>query len=299
MRFKGLDLNLLAALAVLLEERSVSRTAGRLHLSQPAVSAALARLRAYFGEPLLVMQGRQMIPTAHALALQPRLEGVLAQIDEMIAGAEQFDPASSTRTFRICLSDYLTAVLAPALVSRLREQAPGIALDLVLPSEDSRRALDQGLLDLLLTPEDHCVPGHPTALLFEEQHVVAGWQGNPLLATPISEDDFFEASHIAVKLGGASPASFAETRFDAMPRKRRVEITAASFTMVPPLLAGTGRLAVMHERLAHTLAHNYPILWQPLPFPFPAMREMVQHNRTRGDDPGLQWLIGELMASAG
>src|SRR5699024_7599710 len=105
---------------------------------------------------------------------------------------------------------------------------------------------------------------------------------------------FFAAGHIAVKLGGANPASFAETHFEAMARKRRVEITAASFTMVAPLLAGTDRLAVMHERLARSMAQNFEIDWQPLPFEFPVMREMIQYNRTRSDDVGLRWLIDEL-----
>jgi len=298
MRFKGLDLNLLAALSVLLEERSVSRAAERLHLSQPAISAALARLRAYFGDPLLVTQGKRMIPTAHALALHPQLQALLAKVDELIAGAAQFDPKTSTRTFRISLSDYLITVLAADLVPRLRNEAPNILLDLAPPSEDSRMALDRGTIDLLLTPDEHCVPGHPTELLFEEQHVVAGWKDNPLVQCPIGEDAFFEAGHIAVRLGGANPASFAETRFDTMLRKRRVEITVASFTMVPPLLTGTDRLAVMHERLARTMARNFPIEWQPLPIPFPPMREMMQYNRTRGADVGLQWLIDQLGLAA-
>lgn len=299
MRFKGLDLNLLATLAVLLEERSVSRTAMRLHLSQPAISAALARLRSYFGDPLLVTQGKRMIPTAHALGLLPQLEAVLAQVDELIAEAAQFDPAISTRTFRISLSDYLITVLAADLVPRLRDQAPGIALDLAPPSEHSRAALERGQLDLLLTPEEHCVPGHPTELLFVERHVVAGWRGNPLMAAPVDAGTFFAAGHIAVRLGGVNPASFAETRFDAMERKRRVEITVASFTMVPPLLVGTDRLAVMHERLARSMAQNFPIEWQPLPFPFPEMQEMLQFNRARANDQGLRWIVEELKRAAG
>lgn len=298
MRFKGLDLNLLATLDVLLEERSVSRAAARLHLSQPAVSAALARLRTYFGDPLLATQGKRMIPTAHALGLQLPLQALLAQVDELIAGATQFDPAASTRTFRICLSDYLLTVLAARLISRLRSEASGIRLDLVPPSEESRTALDRGLIDLLLTPAEHCVPGHPTELLFEEEHVVAGSRDNPLLHEPLDETAFFAAGHIAVKLGGANPASFAETHFEAMPRKRRVEITTASFTMVPPLLAGTNRLAVMHARLARSMAQNFHIDWQPLPFEFPVMREMLQYNRTRDNDQGLHWIISRIKSAA-
>ena len=96
MRFKGLDLNLLAALDLLLEERNVSRAAERLHLTQPAVSAALARLRDYFGDPILAPQGKRMIPTAQALALQPMLKQLLSQVDTMVAQSTRFDPATSS-----------------------------------------------------------------------------------------------------------------------------------------------------------------------------------------------------------
>ena len=92
MRFKGLDLNLLVTLDVLIEERSVSRAAERLHLSQPSVSAALAKLRDYFNDPLLEIQGKRMVPTAHALQLRPVLAEVLGNVDRMIIQARHFDP---------------------------------------------------------------------------------------------------------------------------------------------------------------------------------------------------------------
>src|SRR5512139_3494743 len=126
MRFKGLDLNLLAALDVLIEERSVSRAAERLHLSQPSVSAALARLRDYFNDPLLEIQGKRMVPTARALQLVPMLKELLADVETMIMQARQFEPETSNRWFRICVSDYLATVLIARLVTSLQREAPGI-----------------------------------------------------------------------------------------------------------------------------------------------------------------------------
>ena len=298
MRFKGLDLNLLVALDALIEERSVSRAAQRLNLSQPALSASLARLRDFFGDPLLVSQGRRMIPTAEARAIQLELKPILGNIEELIARSTMFDPATSDRVFRISASDYLVAVLFPRLMPALEWEAPHIGLDLVAPSQDAQTALERGELDLLLTPEEHCVPGHPAELLFEERHVVAGWNENPLLAKPMSQAEFFSAGHVAVRVGQVNRASFAETHLDGLAGPRRVEIVAASFTTVPDLLTGTHRLAVMHERLARLTAQRLPIAWQDLPFPFPAMREMVQYNRTRGEDAGLRWLIGRLECAA-
>jgi DNA-binding transcriptional LysR family regulator len=298
MRFKGLDLNLLVALDILLEERSVSRAAARLNLSQPALSAALARLRAFFGDPLLVSQGRRMIPTAEARSIQRELGPILGSVGELIARSTLFDPATSERVFSISASDYLVAVLFPGLIASLAREAPRIGLDLVPPSQEAQTALERGDLDLLLTPAEHCVPGHPASLLFTERHVVAGWRGNPLLARPVSEEEFFAAGHVAVRIGQVSRASFAESHLEGLERKRRIEVVAASFTTVPDLLGGTRRLAVMHERLARLMAQRLPIAWQELPFQFPVMREMIQFNSARSDDKGLQWLSSRLHRAA-
>lgn len=297
MRFKGLDLNLLLALDVLLEERSVTRAAGRLNLSQPAVSAALSRLRDFFGDALLVPQGRRMIPTPEALALQPELKAVLGSVEELIARSTKFDPATSDRMFRICASDYLVTVLFPRLLPELQRVAPAVRLDIVPPSQEAQTALERGEIDLLLTPEEHCVPGHPAELLFAEQHVVAGWDANPLLAAALTADQFFAAGHVAVRVGQINRASFAETQLESMGRSRRIELTVASFTNVPDLLVGTHRLAVMHRLLARVVAQRLPIAWQDMPFPFPAMRQMIQRNRTMRDDAGLAWLVRQLQAA--
>ncbi len=297
MRFKGLDLNLLLALDVLLEERSVTRAAGRLNLSQPAMSAALSRLRDFFGDALLVPQGRRMIATPEALALQPELKAVLGSVEELIARSTKFDPATSDRMFRICASDYLVTVLFPRLLPELQRVAPAVRLDIVPPSQEAQTALERGEIDLLLTPEEHCVPGHPAEVLFAEQHVVAGWDENPLLAAALTADQFFAAGHVAVRVGQINRASFAETHLESLGRSRRIELTVASFTNVPDLLVGTHRLAVMHRLLARVVAQRLPIAWQDLPFPFPAMRQMIQRNRTMRDDAGLAWLVRQLQAA--
>src|SRR3569623_2071460 len=150
-----------------------------------------------------------MVPSAEALAMQGELEAILSSVSKLIIRSAGFDPTTSRRTFRICASDYLIAVLFPKLIPELARLAPAVKLDLVPPSEDASVALDRGELDLLQTPEEHCVPGHPTSLLFEERHVVAGWGSNPLLAGPLTEDAFFTAGHNAVRVGQSTRASFA------------------------------------------------------------------------------------------
>jgi DNA-binding transcriptional LysR family regulator len=291
MRFQGLDLNLLVALDVLIEERSVSRAAERLHLSQPAMSAALRRLRDYFHDPILSAHGKKMIPTPHALRLRGALRDLLTDVERMVSLSTQFDPATSQRRFRIGASDYLSIVLFTHLVPQLEQVAPGVSLELVPPSDAMAAMLDQGELDLMITPAEHVSPDHPCELLFEERHVVAGWAGNPLVHGPLSEEEFLAAGHVAVEIGRLRPTSFAEKFLREQGKERRIEVLVSSFAVAPEMLVNTRRLAVMHERLARAYAQRIAIRFVEMPFAFPMMREMLQYNRTRSEDAGLRWLI--------
>ena len=154
MRFKRLDLNLLVVLDALLRERSVTRAAKELNLSQPAMSAALARLREYFNDDILVAHGKRMVPTAHAQDLAPKVARALLDIETLIEAAAVFDPASSERVFRICASDYVTVVLLQPLLVALEKSAPGIGFEISPPSPEALQQLEHGEIDFLLTPEE-------------------------------------------------------------------------------------------------------------------------------------------------
>lgn len=290
MRFKGLDLNLLVALDALLETRSVSAAADRLNLSQPAMSAALSRLRDYFDDELLAPNGRRMHPTAYAETLFPQIKTCLSALDELVSSPTGFDPGTSHRTFRILGSDYVTTSALVPLVERLADIAPGIRLDIASVQDDAAEQLDQGAADVLLTPDNYIHPDHPAELLWEERQVIVGWNCNPLFQAALTEDSVFAAGHVAVLMGRARTASFADRELAIMGKNRRVEVTTGSFLAVPWLLQGANRLAFMHERLARSMAKLFPLAWAPTPFEFPIMREMVQHHRARTGDAGLTWL---------
>lgn len=294
MRFKGLDLNLLVAFNVLIETRSVSRAAEQMHLSQPAMSAALGRLREFFGDDLLVLQGKRMFPTAYAEALVPMVQDTLRQIDALISTSTSFDPASSQRTFRLIASDYITAAIIAPLSRRLAATAPMIRLESILPSDGSADLIAQGAFDLLITPEDFINPTQPAELLFEERHVIIGWNRNPLFAGPVSETDLLEASHVGIQMGNQRTSAFADKTMEQLGRPRRIDVMASSFTVVPWLIIETNRLSLMHERLARQMASMFPLAIAPIPFDFPMMREMMQFNRARANDEGLQWLREQL-----
>jgi len=298
MRFRGLDLNLLVAFEALLEVRSVSRAAERMHLSQPAMSAALARLRTYFGDDILVPHGKRMHPTAFAEGLLPQVRECLQGLESLVSTSPGFDPAESQRVFKIVASDYITASVLVPLVTRLAAKAPGVRLDFLMTTDQAVQQLDEGKIDLLISPDLYCAAGHPTELLFEEQHVVVGWKENPVFRRQLTEEDFLSAGHVVVRVGNSRTAAFADRQLELLGRNRRVEITAGSFTIVPWLLNGTQRLALMHERLVRIMAKEFPIAHAPVPFKFPVMSEMVQFHRARAPDEGLAWLRAEVAAAA-
>ncbi len=294
MRFKGLDLNLLVAFDVLMETQSVARTSDRLHLSQPAISAALSRLREYFGDPLLVVHRKRMHPTAFADSLLPEVHACLRSAEMLIATKTSFDPMSSKRTFRLVSSDFATTAILVPLVQRLSQIAPSIRIDMATPDDNSTEDLDQGKVDLLIFPEEHISSSHPADLLFEERHVIVGCRDNPLFRDEITEEAFFAAGHVAVSIGRHRQSGFGDQHLEALGRRRNVEVVGSSFTVVPWLVMETPRLAIMHERLAAKMARLFPIAIAPLPFEFPLMREMMQFHNTRRADDGLAWLRNEM-----
>jgi DNA-binding transcriptional LysR family regulator len=140
---RRIDLNLLVILDALLSEQHVTRAAERLHLSQPAVSHALARLRDLLGDPLLVRAGAGLVPTSRAMELMAPLTEALAQVQSLLA-PNAFDPATTRRTFRLAMSDYGAAIVLPGLIRTLRSEAPGIDLQI---SHASREGMLDGILN--------------------------------------------------------------------------------------------------------------------------------------------------------
>ncbi len=298
MRLKGLDLNLLVALDILLEERSVSRAAERLHLSQPAASAALGRLRTFFHDDLLVLHGKRLIPTSHAESLMPEVKRILSQVDSMISMSSDFDPLLSERQFRLMTSDYILNVLLHPVIISMQHKAPKVTFDTRLSGDDGGAEFERGKIDLVIVPEEYLSNRHPFEFLFEERHVVVGWEGNALLDKKLSKEAFLNAGHIDVSLGSTGGHTFTGTRMQKLGIQRRVEIYAPHFSSVPWLLQGTNRLAVLQERLVQKFAKVLPLKYVPLPFEFPKMRIMAQYHSAKTTDQGLKWLRHCLKDSA-
>ena len=298
MRLKGLDLNLLIALDILLEEGSVSRAAERMHLSQPAASAALGRLRDYFKDELLVLHGKRMIPTSYAESLRPEVRRILDKVDAVISMSAGFDPARSERVFRVMASDYITVVLLIPLAAKLESIAPNIRLDIRLPDDVVTAEFERGDVDLTLVPEQFLSSQLPAELVFVEPHVIVGWKDNPIFESKITEEDFYAASHVGVRIGPAATPSFTEGNLQAMGRQRKMAAYVPNFSVMSWFLVGTRRLAVMQQRLAQAYEAVMPLRTAPLPFEIPPMRIMAQYHSARSSDEGLRWLLSEIHAAA-
>lgn len=298
MRFKGLDLNLLVAFDALMVDRSVSRAAQRVNLSQPAMSNALSRLRAYFGDDLLIAHNKRMYPTPFAETLIPQVQAALATMESVVATSRHFDPATSSRTFRVMTSDYIaTAVLFP-MITRLASAAPGVRVELLLPSQRRIELLDNGNIDLLITLEAYLTPELPSDFLLEDRYWLVGRADHPALVEGITLETMQAYEHVMVAIGEERLPSFGDAYLDRIGIQRRVAMTAPNFAMLPWLLQETDWLTLMQGRLAHLMQRNFAIKIVPPPVPIPPLVEMAQYHVTRSNDPGLRWLIDTIRAQA-
>lgn len=295
MRLDQFDLNLLVAFNVLIEERGVTRAAERLNLTQSAMSAALKRLREAFADDILVQHGKRMVPTPGAMSLAPHVAAAVLNLRGILATGMRFDPAQSRRRFRIVASDYITTVLIGPALRTLQKEAPGIQIEITLPTSDILEQLDHGEVDLLISPEQFLSPDHPRELVFEERHVVVGCASNPALHGKLDAKTFFESGHVVVSV--SRDGTFIDNFLRGQHEQRRIEVICAAFTQVPWMLPGTTRLALMHERLARELAPQLSLVLCDPPFPLPVMREMMQFHSARAADRGLSWLRERLLAT--
>lgn len=298
MRFQRLDLNLLVALDALLTEKSVSVAADRICLSQSATSSALGRLRDYFGDDLLVMKGRKMVLTERGEELVEPVRNVLHMIRTTIADTPEFDPAESDRTITIMASDYTTEVLLTQALQDIAAQAPDMSFVIRPMSENPPQSLDRGGIDLLITIDVALDSEHPSAMLFEDDYVVVGWDQNPLIADGIDADTYFKMGHITTGFAGSRIPSFEEWFLRNHAMKRRIEVMAPSFMSVPFLLIGTNRIATVHKRLARRLARQLPLRIMPTPFDIPPIRQAVQWHRANSSDECLGWVVQQLLATS-
>jgi DNA-binding transcriptional LysR family regulator len=289
MRFNKLDLNLLVALDALLSERNISRAAERVHLSQSAMSNALARLRDYFDDELLVQVGRKMDPTPRAEGLADAVRDVLVRIEATISTQPAFVPAESTRVFRLLVSDYTLTTLMPHVLALVYERAPNVRLDMCPQVARPDRALERADADLLIIPREYCAEQHPAETLLDEQFCCVLWKDAKLAAAPLTRDAYLDAGHVVVLPAQGQPA-LEDWFVQRLGVSRRIEVTTFGFAASARLVVGTERIATVHRRLARLAQRNEQIVIRDVPLDMPLMHQAVQWHKHRSTDAGLTWL---------
>lgn len=289
MRFDQLDLNLLVALDVLIEERSVSAAARHLNLSQPAVTGALNRLRQFFGDELLVKYGREMLLTPKAEELARPVRRALTQIRTEITRPSGFDPATSDRHFVVVASDYVFSTVLARAVATAAELAPHVTFEVAHVDRLTSERLERAEADLVITLGTYVDPQHPRLALFEDEEVVVAWSGANYGS--VDEHLFFSAGHAAAVFGRDRHPSSVDDYLSSQPRQRRIEISVPSFAALPLAVVGTRRLALMHRRLAEHFSALYPLSTYPAPVALPRIEQIAQWHRLRDKDAGVQWLV--------
>jgi LysR family nod box-dependent transcriptional activator len=294
MRFNRLDLNLLVALDALLTDRSITKASERLNLSPSATSNALARLREYFDDELLVQVGRRMEPTPRAESLQEAVRDVLVRVDSTIAIQPEFDPSTSDRVFRISVSDYTQMVFVPHVLALASEERCTARFELLPQVSNPQRSLERGEADLLIIPRGFLSPDHPEEVLYTEDFVCVVWRDSALARGELTFDRYLAAGHVLMQPPDGIGDSFEAWFVKRYGVTRRVAVTSYGFSALPAMVVGTELIATVHTRLARALQPAWPIELRPPPLPITAMEQGLQWHKYRAQDPGLVWLRGLL-----
>lgn len=290
MRFNKLDLNLLVALDALLAESSITRAAERLNMSPSATSSALARLREYFDDELLVQVGRRMEPTPRAEGLRAAVRDVLLRVESTIALQPAFDARASDRTFRIFVSDYTQLVFVPHLLAQAARQGSNVRLEFLPQVARPQRSLERGEADLLIIPSDFTSPDHPSETLYEEDFCCVLWRENPLAEGVLTRERYLAAGHVVMQPTGTDGDSYEHAAAKRLGVQRRVMVVSFGFAPLPAMVVGTPLIATVQRRLALRLQAAWPVVLRPCPLPLPPMQQALQWHRYRTQDPGLVWL---------
>jgi DNA-binding transcriptional LysR family regulator len=292
---KNVDWNLLAALDVLLAEGSVTAAAERLHLSIPATSRTLGRIRQTFGDPILVRAGRGLAPTPRALAIQERLHQLIEEAHALVELGRDVELATLRRSFAIRANEAVIGVLAARLVALVRAQAPEAALRFVAEGDEDLAPLREGLVDLDVGVIADLGPEVRSEPLTRERLVGLVAAGHPLAAGRVTLGRIAEVEHIGVSRRGRTHGAFDEILAEHG-LARRVVATVPTFTAAAHIIADSELTGLISGRYAEqfaalTGAHVYEI-----PAELPAL-PLSQAWHVRDDlDPAHQWLRRQVAA---
>lgn len=288
-RLRNLDLNLLVAFQALVQERNVTRAAARIGLSQPAMSAALARLREVFEDDLMTRVGRGMELTPRAQSLGPRVGEILAKVEAAVARIEDFDPRATEREFAITTGDYEQYLLMPPLLRRLAREAPGIRVRTEMVSARTAGSLERAETDLWVLPVERRAPEYPYEILIQDHWVWVRCQSQPTPREPVSRD---EVADVGIILHDPPREGFPEQSAmsvqAAFGRLPRIAALSPSLLVTLFMVRGTPYYGIVPFQLARRLGSQAEVRVVETPWVASTDRAMQWHPHSEAD-PCHRW----------
>ena len=298
--FDKIDLHLIRVLHTVLTERSVSRAAVRLGMHQPAVSAALKRLRELAGDPLLVRSGAGMVPTDAGLRMVAPAADILRGAEVLFSDARGFDPQTATQTFRLAASDYLDPQFLPQLVAQLKAQAPLTRIEIHSLSAGSHyhANLAQGEIDVVignwLRPPDELHRGE----LFADEVVCLVAKDHPAVRRGWSEQTWLEAEHIAPTPTHPGAVGVIDDHLASLGLARNITARCAHFGLVPAMVASSLLVLTTGRQFCERYVERLPLKILDCPVAFPQMTYyQLWHARSHASAGG-KWLRSRIRAVA-
>lgn len=297
MQIASLDLNLLVALDALLSEASVTRAAARLRLSQPALSASLAKLRRHFGDELLRRVGNSYELTPLAMQLKHRTGFALDAVDRVFASQPSFDPAGGGREFRLLGSDYAMAVIGQAVSHLFTQRAPALRLRITPHSN----AIVDNAAEMLRTVDGMLLPhgflsGLPYTDLYEDSYACLVAADNTEVGDELTMDDLARLPWV-LTYHGPTAHTPAARQLQLLGVEPQAQVVVESFLALPYHLAGTNRVALVQSRLVPRLVAPGDVRALPCPFDAVPLRQAMWWHPINERDPAHIWLR-ELLVEA-
>ncbi|MET7474069.1 LysR family transcriptional regulator [Streptomyces sp. NPDC005648] len=288
MNLASLDLNLVVALRALLEERNVTRAGRRIGLSQPAMSAALARLRRHFDDDLLSRVGGHYELTALGQVLLDRTSAACDLLERLFTSQADFDPAREEREFTLVSSDYAVAVFGAELARTVHREAPGIRLRFT----QTPPGIVEGVGTLLSTTDGLLIPhgiisDHPATELYRDRWVFVVAEDHPDIGDRLTLDDLARLPWVTYQRTYDAPAV---RQLGMLGIEPKVEVSADSFTVLPFLVVGTRRIALVQERLARLLVAVAPVRILEAPYEAVPLQEALWWHPVHTHDAAHIWL---------
>ncbi len=312
LNFRTFDLNLLRVFDEVMTERSLTRAARNLSLTQPAVSNAMRRLRDALGDDLLKRSGQGLEPTAHALTIWPAVREALRSLQESLVPSD-FTPSQASTTFVLAMADATAAELMPGLIAVMDQEAPGVSVRVVpLATRDPRRMLEDGTADMALGYFPAALAdltaraqvGKAVAFshirLYDGNYVCVMRRDHPMASGPMTLNRFCSARHMLVSFSGR-PFGFIDESLASLGRERRVVLTVNQFFTAGRVVASSNLLTVLPRHFVRVTGIEDQLVLRELPFSVPVVHvDALWHHRIERDGAH-QWLrktIADLAAKA-